>query len=68
MSYDIEDIPVEMCTHLIYSFIGLDTKNYSLKIIDPGYDIDKKGFERFVGLREKYPDIKLLVAIGLLFY
>ena len=65
MDYDIEDIPAEMCTHLIYSFIGLDNKTYELKMIGPSYDLEKKGFERFVGLRNKHPQLKLMLAIGL---
>ncbi|XP_054166140.1 endochitinase-like [Oppia nitens] len=64
MSYDIEDIPGELCTHLIYSFVGLDNKTHELKYIDPSYDIDNKGYERFIGLRNKYPKLKLLLAIG----
>ncbi|CAG2161542.1 unnamed protein product, partial [Oppiella nova] len=64
MAYDIEDIPGDKCTHIIYSFIGLDNKTYELRNIDPSYDIENKGFERFVGLRKKYPKLKIMVAIG----
>ncbi|CAG2111911.1 unnamed protein product, partial [Medioppia subpectinata] len=64
MAYDIEDIPANLCTHLIYSFIGLDNKTYELRNIDPIYDIEKKGFERFVGLRKNYPKLKIMIAIG----
>jgi chitinase len=64
MAYDIEDIPGDKCTHIIYSFIGLDNQTYELRNIDPSYDIENKGFERFVGLRKKYPKLKIMVAIG----
>ncbi|CAG2101361.1 unnamed protein product [Medioppia subpectinata] len=64
MNYDIEDINGDLCTHIIYSFVGLDNKTYDLRQLDPKYAIDQKGYERFVGLRKKYPHLKLSVAIG----
>lgn len=42
MNYDIEDIPGDKCTHVIYSFIGIDNKTYTLAPIDPGYDLEKR--------------------------
>ncbi len=44
MSYNIEDIPGDLCTHAIYSFVGLDNKTYELKSIDPEYDYKKSEF------------------------
>lgn len=64
MNYDIENIPAELCTHVIYSFVGLDENTWELKYIDPEYDIEKQGYKRFMDLKKEYPNIKLLLAVG----
>lgn len=62
--YDIEDIPADLCTDLIYSFIGLSNVTWEVLILDPEYDINLNGFRRFVALKDKYPDMKTNIAVG----
>lgn len=64
MNYDIDDIPGDKCTHVIYSFIGIDPKTFSLVPIDWKYDLEQKGYERFVALKQRYPQLKTLLAVG----
>ncbi|XP_029169671.1 chitotriosidase-1-like isoform X1 [Nylanderia fulva] len=65
--YDISYIQPELCTHLIYSFVGINTEG-NVVILDAWQDLPdnwgKDGFGRFNKLRELSPTTKTLIAIG----
>ncbi|CAL1266029.1 unnamed protein product [Larinioides sclopetarius] len=63
-NYDIEDIPGDLCTDIIYSFVGLNNQTWELFAIDPEYDLEKGGYKKFTALRGKHPHLKLLLAVG----
>ncbi|XP_044746225.1 probable chitinase 2 [Coccinella septempunctata] len=67
-SFTIEHLDPSLCTHIIYSFVGLDILEDSPKPLDPWQDLTedygKGGFQRITNLRTAYPHVKVTVAIG----
>ena len=63
-----DNVDGSLCTHLIYSFAGLDTTNWNIKTLDAWLDLEEnyglKGFKKATDLRLKYPHLKVMIAIG----
>lgn len=57
--YTVDDIPVELCTHLVYAFAVLDSKTLLAKQHDRWLDIDLKNYNKFVELKKKNPNLKV---------
>lgn len=66
--FDVEHIDPFLCTHIIYGFTGLGTDNTMIPL-DPWNDLydnwGKGAFLRFTGLKRQNPNLKALIAIGL---
>ncbi|XP_058053821.1 probable chitinase 10 [Anopheles bellator] len=62
-NFEVENINPKLCTHIIYAFVGLDTKG-NVKILDEWQDIKLGGYSRFISLKAQSPSVKLMVAIG----
>ncbi|GFG35165.1 hypothetical protein Cfor_12741 [Coptotermes formosanus] len=61
--FDVELIDPNLCTHLIYSFVGINS-NAQVTILDPWNDIDLGAIRRFNALRNQNPNLKTMAAIG----
>lgn len=65
--FDVEQIDPTLCTHLIYTFVGLG-EGGKVNVLDAWNDLEenwgKGAFKRFVALKKRNPQVKTLVAIG----
>ncbi|KAG7210365.1 hypothetical protein KM043_011900 [Ampulex compressa] len=65
--FTVDNIRPELCTHIIYSFAGLDAETWTIKSLDEWADINKNNignYRRVTALRQKYPGLKVTLAIG----
>jgi len=66
--FDVENIDPTICTHLIYTFVGLNPDTSEILVLDPHNDLEenwgKGAIKRFVNLKQQNPGLKVLVAIG----
>jgi len=63
-----DHVDATLCTHIIYSFAGLDTHNWTMKSLDPWMDLEDggglAGFRKATSLKYTHPHIKVTLAIG----
>merc|ERR1712088_664882 len=63
-----DHVDATLCTHLIYSFAGLDSGNWTMKSLDPWMDLEDDyglaGFKKATSLKYKHPHLKVSLAIG----
>jgi len=59
----VNDINPYLCTHIIYSFIGLNDDG-EVKILDTFNDLTNGGFKNFIGLKKQNSRVKLMIAMG----
>ena len=62
-----EDVDPTLCTHLIYSFAGLDAELDKIKPLDPWMDLEEgyalSGYRKATDLKYAYPHLKVTWSI-----
>ncbi|NP_001036034.1 chitinase 13 precursor [Tribolium castaneum] len=58
-----EDINPDLCTHINYAFVGLD-KDCNIQVLDEENDINQGGLKRVSALKEKNPNLKVMLSVG----
>ncbi|XP_069697657.1 endochitinase-like isoform X2 [Periplaneta americana] len=62
--YTIDDIPGHLCTHVYYSFVGVNNVTWRLNALYPQVDLMMNGFRNFTALKLRYPELKTIVSVG----
>nr|CAI5843271.1 unnamed protein product [Callosobruchus analis] len=61
--FEVENIDPNLCTHLIYAFVGLNPDG-TIKVLDKRMDVDNNNFKKFNALKQRNPKLVTIVAIG----
>ncbi|MCL4139090.1 UNVERIFIED_CONTAM: hypothetical protein GTU68_024012 [Idotea baltica] len=64
MDFDVDDIDPFSCTHVVYSFAGLDNETLTIKALDEERDVIQGAYKSTVALKKRNPELKVLIAIG----
>ncbi|XP_015597483.1 probable chitinase 2 [Cephus cinctus] len=66
--FTVNDVRADLCTHLIYTFAGLNATTWTIKSLDPWMDLkqnhDVGTYKKVTALRIRYPGLKVTLAIG----
>ncbi|KAJ2938714.1 hypothetical protein O0L34_g3324 [Tuta absoluta] len=65
--FNVEDVNTDICTHVIYTFVGIWADGFVISL-DPWLDLADDGgrdnFRKFTALKERNPDLKTILAVG----
>ncbi|XP_053621430.1 probable chitinase 2 [Plodia interpunctella] len=64
--FEIKNLNPTLCTHLVYSFAGLDPNLNSIKSLDVWMDFQRNtgAVNDIIALKDRYPHLKVTIAIG----
>ena len=64
MDFSSANIDPYGCTHVIFSFVGLNKTDFTVSILDYDYVVIRGGYKAALGLRRLNPKLKVMIAIG----
>ncbi|XP_013185489.1 probable chitinase 2 [Amyelois transitella] len=64
--FEVDNLNPSLCTHLVYTFAGLDDKLNTIKSLDEWMDFQRNSgaVNKILALKERYPHLKVTIAIG----
>ncbi|KFB40668.1 AGAP001863-PB-like protein [Anopheles sinensis] len=62
-AFKVEDLPIEYCTHIIYSHISFEESSMTIIPSNPEYDVGYNGWDKFIDLKKVNPNLKLLMRV-----
>ncbi|XP_072946384.1 chitinase-3-like protein 1 [Epargyreus clarus] len=65
--FDVDHIDSNLCTHLVYTFVGIDNRGTVISL-DPWLDLPdnwgRNNFGKFNALKQQNPKLKTILAVG----
>ncbi|XP_075168324.1 acidic mammalian chitinase-like [Haematobia irritans] len=62
--FEPENIDASLCTHLSYSFFGINDYNGEFRMLDSWLDLNEGLIKRTIALKTSNPNLKVLAVIG----
>lgn len=67
-AFTVDNIDPTLCTHIIYTFAGLNNVTYTIHSMDPFLDTTDGGgrgqYKKLVDMKNNHSNLKVLIAIG----
>ena len=58
------DVDPFACTHVLFSFLGLNQTDLTVTILDYDYEVTEGGYQAAIDLKKINPDLKVMIALG----
>lgn len=62
--FNMDYINPNLCTHMIYVAAIVDAEEMTIQVRDFMTDVVNKSYDKFVALKEKNPNLKVMIAMG----